>query len=134
MIEAAGAHRLLHRAAAFASAIAFALVTQASAKAQDGATTTLRATGRNVILDIVVTDSRGRPVTGVSAGDLVVMENGETQTVHIASASTGTGRGAGQRGTRSGNALENEVRADGTPVPGRLALADGARTVILLMR
>ncbi len=132
MIEAAGAHRLLHRAAAFASAIAFALVTQASAKAQHGATTTLRATGRNVILDIVVTDSRGRPVAGLSAGDLVVMENGEAQTVHIASASTGTGRGAGQRGTRSGNAFPSEIRPHGTQVPERLALADGARTVILL--
>jgi len=128
MMVNARALQLLSLAAVLASAIPFALVHPAFAEAQDASTTTLKATSRNVILDIVVTDQRGRPVAGLSAADLLVKENGEAQTVHLASWTGDFGRA----GTRSGKSLPKEVRQDSTPAPERLALAERARTVILL--
>jgi len=49
--------------------------------------TVFRATGEGVIVDVSVQD-RGRPVTGLSAADFVVLDNGRPQIVADASAET----------------------------------------------
>lgn len=41
----------------------------------------LRATTRMVLVDAVVTDSEGKPVTGLKAEDFTILENGKKQTV-----------------------------------------------------
>ncbi len=44
---------------------------------------TLRATTRLVVLDVVVTDKRGQAVTGLTADDFTVEENGKKQKVSV---------------------------------------------------
>ncbi len=134
MMAAPRAFRLLFRASLLASAISFPSGPCGFADAQDTRTTTLKATSRNVILDVAVTDSRGRPVTGLRASDLLVKENGEAQTVHIASDSTpaSVSTPAAKDKRLSGEALPNEIPQGSTRGPERRPLGDRARTVILL--
>lgn len=44
---------------------------------------TLRANTRLVIVDVVVTDKKGQPMTGLKADDFIVEENGKKQTVSV---------------------------------------------------
>lgn len=55
-----------------------------SAKPTQGATqpkTILRTTVRRVVLDVVVSDAKGRPVRGLSKADFVVTEDGQPQRI-----------------------------------------------------
>jgi hypothetical protein len=124
-----GVRRFCQRFTTLALVGAVAHVSPEIVLAQQGGATTLKATSRNVILDIAVTDYRGRPVTDLSDSDLVVKENGELQTVHIASTSS-RARGSDSLGG-TGSGLSN-VRKESTAAGPRAALTAGPRTVILL--
>jgi len=49
--------------------------------AADGPKTTLQVTTQNVVVDVVVNDSKGKPVTGLKAGDFTVYEDKAPQTL-----------------------------------------------------
>ncbi len=85
-------------------------------------TTTLHSTSRNVILDVVVTDGRGRPVRGLTASDLTVTEDGRPQVIRMVDTSGGGADGAVARGGLGEGVPGSESRG-GT---------GGARTVLLL--
>jgi VWFA-related protein len=46
---------------------------------QNGSVTTLTATARLVLLDVVVTDAKGKPVKGLKASDFTLLEDGAAQ-------------------------------------------------------
>jgi VWFA-related protein len=48
---------------------------------QNGNVTTLTATARLVLLDVVVTDGKGKPVKGLKASDFTLLEDGAAQVV-----------------------------------------------------
>ncbi|MEO8737532.1 MAG: VWA domain-containing protein, partial [Edaphobacter sp.] len=48
---------------------------------RDRAVTTLHAEARLVVLDVVVTDGKGHPVTGLKQGDFKLLEDGQPQAV-----------------------------------------------------
>lgn len=54
---------------------------QDSATSLQAPTPTLTITSREVLLDIVVTDEKNHPVTGLTAADFTVTEEGQTQTI-----------------------------------------------------
>ncbi len=53
-----------------------------STKEVDGATLTLRASARLVSVDVVVTDSHGNAVTGLTKADFSVLENKSQQQIN----------------------------------------------------
>lgn len=65
--------------------VLFLAVFAASVSAQNGAPdladaqTTLRVSSRAVLVDVIVTDQHGKPVTGLKQGDFTVMEQGKPQ-------------------------------------------------------
>src|SRR5882762_7832471 len=75
----------------FALLVVFSSMTYSQSNGQGGApqasgqqTQTLpvlRTTTRLVILDVVTTDDKGNPVSGLKAEDFTVTENGEEQTI-----------------------------------------------------
>jgi VWFA-related protein len=76
----------------FRTAVAFALVLDMAAvpailSAQqattDEPTITIRTNTRLVIVDVVVTDKKGQPVTGLKADDFTLEENGKKQKISI---------------------------------------------------
>lgn len=95
----------------------------AAALAQQPETPTLRTTTRNVVLDVVVTDSNGRPVSGITGTDLIVTENGVVQHATIVD----TAHTAGIPAT----ALAPNPTSPEIPQTAS-ATASGTRTVILL--
>jgi hypothetical protein len=46
---------------------------------QNASVTTLTATARLVLLDVVVTDAKGKPVKGMKASDFTLLEDGAAQ-------------------------------------------------------
>lgn len=48
---------------------------------RDQTITTLHTDARLVVLDVVVTDTKGHPVRGLKAGDFKLLEDGQPQTV-----------------------------------------------------
>ncbi len=54
---------------------------QSSTPKQESPVTTLRATTRLVVLDVVVTDKQGKPVRNLSRQDFTILEDGEAQTI-----------------------------------------------------
>jgi len=52
-----------------------------NAGTQDAAPTVLQMTVRRVVLDVVVTDARGAPVSGLTAGDFKLTEDGTQQKI-----------------------------------------------------
>lgn len=106
---------------------AASLVSRTSFAQQPPAATTLRTTTRNVILDVVVTDPTGHPVTGLTAADLIVTENGVPQhavIVDSANSSTSATSTPTSVSTQSGNAPQ--------PTSATATAPSGTRTVILL--
>src|SRR5260370_5284381 len=67
--------------------IANLVATPCSLEAQQSSTdvpsVTLRSSTRLVIVDVVVTDKKGQPVTGLKADDLTVEENGKKQKIGV---------------------------------------------------
>ena len=62
--------------------LAFASVAQESpAPEQESPVTTLHATTRLVVLDVVVTDKQGAPVRNLTESDFTILENGQEQPV-----------------------------------------------------
>src|SRR6202142_910260 len=53
----------------------------APAEAADDSTPTFRSSSRLVVVDVVVTDRDGNPVTGLNQGDFTVLEDGKLQPI-----------------------------------------------------
>jgi VWFA-related protein len=68
----------LHARAAIAASLALCLATAAPAQEPD---TTVELRGSEVLLDLVVTDKRGRPLGDLRRDEVVVLENGAPQHV-----------------------------------------------------
>jgi len=62
-------------------ALPFALGAEGPAPPQAAQAPTLRASVDQVVVDVIVTDANGRPVTGLTAGDFEVVERGRPQAV-----------------------------------------------------
>ncbi len=90
-------------------------------------TPTLRTTTRNVILDVIVTDPTGNPVTGLTAADLLVTENGVPQHATVVDTSTSD---ATTSTTPAPNPPGNASQPT-SPLPAT-SRPSGTRTVILL--
>ena len=109
------------------------LLGAAAAPAQQTGTPTLRATSRNVILDVVVTDSSGNPVTGLTASDLVVTENGVPQQIHLAAMAGGrAGRGTNSEAAALPTAQPGPETGGTTLAVPPPAAVSGTRTILLL--
>jgi VWFA-related protein len=67
------------------SALAVIMAIPAIVRAQEGASAvpsfTIRANTRLVLVDVVVTDKKGQPITGLKAEDFTVEENGKKQRI-----------------------------------------------------
>jgi VWFA-related protein len=63
--------------------------TQAPASSPDASSQTLRTTSRAVLVDVIVSDRKGKPVTGLKQGDFTVTEQGKPQTVSFFEEHTG---------------------------------------------
>ena len=61
--------------------LAFPFVLFAQAPAGNPAVPTLKVTTHLVVLNVVVTDKKGKPVTHLSKDDFSVLENGQPQTI-----------------------------------------------------
>ncbi len=83
---------------------------------------TLKATSQLVIVDVVVRDANGRPVTGLNKDDFKVFENGKRQTISAFEAHTGEAPQAIEQPPLPAHTFSNLPRAN---VPGAL-------TVVLL--
>jgi VWFA-related protein len=94
--------------------------------AQDGSSDvpgiTIRANTRLVVLDVVVTDKKGQPVTGLKADDFTVEENGKKQKISVF---TAPGAAAANLGTTAPPGVLSNHPADVGP-------KTGAVTVLLL--
>ena len=88
-------------------------------------TSNLRTTTRNVILDVVVTDPTGSPVTDLTAADFVVTENGAPQHATLVDTSTSSAANPAPAAIPT-QPNEPQLHAH---VPAR---PSGTRTVILL--
>jgi VWFA-related protein len=91
-------------------------ILSAQQAATDEPSLTIRTNTRLVVVDVVVTDKKGQPVTGLKAEDFALEENGKKQKVSLFFA-PGTGNGSNPTPTPAGilsNRPEN-VRPAGVP-------------------
>ena len=65
------------------------LPAQTAAPVADAASSTLRINSRSVLVDVVVTDKSGRPVTGLSRDAFAVTEQGKPQEIDFFEEHTG---------------------------------------------
>jgi len=63
---------------------------QGPATSAEASVQTLRTTSRAVLVDVIVSDRKGKPVTGLKPGDFTLTEQGETQTVSFFEEHTGS--------------------------------------------
>src|ERR1700730_5407378 len=92
-------------------------ILSAQQAATDEPSLTIRTNPRLVVVDVVVTDKKGQPVTGLKAEDFALEENGKKQKVSLFFA-PGTGNGSNTTATPEGslsNRPEN-VRPAGVPI------------------
>jgi VWFA-related protein len=69
--------------------VASPLLSQSSAPEAGGSETTLRITSRAVLVDVIVTDKSGKPVTGLKQDAFVVTEQGKPQAISFFDEHTG---------------------------------------------
>jgi len=92
-------------------------ILSAQQAATDEPSLTIRTNTRLVVVDVVVTDKKGQPVTGLKAEDFALEENGKKQKVSLFFA-PGAGNGSNPTPTPAGilsNRPEN-VRPAGVPI------------------